>query len=241
MRPKREMAVVRIRNGEHIYSRPSGPCMLCGRLSPYRSCFADDAFVCEYVCGRKMPHGFRQRERRLREVEQRQYEAELDNYENGYEADDENDLINHWHGCDEEHQLINSGLGPIEKASGQPMSGRGVDVDVVFYPDPEDVDVYAEMQKTMFPEGIPLRPFQPTKPRCDVAAKKHAATDVGVRASSPDKRIPESPGKDNKQDRPSKKQKVADGPATSVSAGTPDHINVEIHHSLPGQREQSSL
>ncbi|KAK8003220.1 hypothetical protein PG989_002939 [Apiospora arundinis] len=274
-----------------IFDAPSGPCYMCGRTSTFPSPFRDNHFECEFLCGTPVPLDAHERLRRLREDEERRDIAELYGYEfvveygneYGYDGDDEDevhDSNNDQMEIDATEYEKNHDQIMIEQ---QPASSNDQDPseDTLDYAppkyemrgdtpgDPDYVDIYEEMNKTMFPEGIPGYSPQPAESRGNTNEEtnkrmslkgihewslqpaesrrdmnfKGTSKDSGMQVTSSNKRKHKNShkGEGDQEEKPAKRQKPTDGTSTTATRKAHDSSNVRHHQTLSGQQQNPSF
>lgn len=245
---------------QHNFAAPSGPCMVCGRPSEYPSPFKEDAFECEFLCGWPVPRDIRERLRLVKEQEERR---DAESY--GYEADDEkeddaqdtaevtvsvtvrtnNNIGDEMDGFPSQahitpkiadHHDKDSPVGSHDtsKVSLHSEAAGGM---ADAYVDADNVDVYEEMHKTLFPGGVPWPQIRPTTPR-SVTNRVFRHNELQITSSG--KRKSED-GNGGSVDRPAKKQKIVSGPSRTVSKEPMEYFRLGGRHNLLGLKSRSSL
>ncbi|KAK7966916.1 uncharacterized protein PG986_001193 [Apiospora aurea] len=229
--PDNGTAPAQVDDPDHIiFGALSGPCLLCGRPSTYTCPFKADTFQCEFLCGWPVPRDIRARLRRIKEEEERQ-EAEFW----GYEADDEKEAGKHnAHARDSndaaaaETEAV-SGVVPVGGHTTNDAKGGCISSDA------DDVDVYGEMHKTLFPKGVPRPPGQSKKPRGT------ATEDIGdgeVKIATSGKRKSKGHNEENSKDRPAKKQKTAGETSTTAPKEPANCTRLKDRHAVPERKSR---
>ncbi|KAK7953528.1 hypothetical protein PG996_014422 [Apiospora saccharicola] len=240
---------------------PSGPCWLCGRPSEFPSPLKEDTFECEFLCGWPVPHDIRERLRQVKKQEERR-DAEL----RGYEADDENedgiqDTADMMAGViidDDGHieaemdglpsQVTSRNIADDHKGEHRPAASQDTSITSYHFGvdggtagssyDTDDVDVYEEMHKTLFPSGAPWPPIPSTKPR-DITDKAARHDDLQIASSG--KRTKSKDSNEGSKDRPAKKQKIVGGSITTVSKDPKNWFRLGGRHNLLGNKTKPGL